>query len=82
MLVERGLRVMNVEVAGEAHAIAWNYLSQTGAIDDARVANDRLVAIIMDLFDRGEFNKLRLANKAITQFQARSEPRGTNGNRP
>jgi hypothetical protein len=82
MLVERGLRVINVEVAGEAHAIAWNYLSLNGAIDDARVANDRLVAIIMDLFDRGEFNKIRLANKAITQFQTRLEPRGTNGNRP
>ena len=82
MLVECGLRVMNVEVASQAHAIAWNYLSQTGAIDDARVANDRLVAIIMDLFERGEFNKIRLANKAITHFQARPEPRGTHGNRP
>ena len=70
MLVERGLRVMHVEAAGEAHAIAWNYLSQTGAIDDVRVANDRLVAIIADLFNRGEYNKIRLANLAIAQFQA------------
>ena len=82
MLVERGLRVMNMEVASQAHAIAWNYLSQTCAFEDARDANDRLVAIIMDLFDRGEVNKIRLANKAISQFQARPEPRGTNGNRP
>jgi hypothetical protein len=70
MLVERGLRVMHAEVAGEAHAIAWNYLSQTGAIDDVRVANDRLVAIITELFSRGEFNRIRLANLAIAQFQA------------
>jgi hypothetical protein len=70
MLVERGLRVMHVEAASEALAIAWNYLSQTGAIDDARVANDRLVAIIKDLFNRGEINKIRLANLAITRFQA------------
>lgn len=70
MLVERGLRVMHVEAAGEAHAIAWNYLSQTGAIDDVCAANDRLVAIITDLFNGGEFNKIRLANLAIAQFQA------------
>ena len=30
MLVERGLRVMNVEVVGEAYAIAANYLSKSG----------------------------------------------------
>lgn len=72
MLVEHGLRVMHVEVAGEAHAIAWNYLSQTGAIGDVRAANDRLVAIITDLFNRGEYNKIRLANLAIAQFQAAS----------
>jgi hypothetical protein len=70
MLVEHGLRVMHVEAAGEAHAIAWNYLRQTHAIDDVRAANDRLVAIITDLFKRGEFNKIRLANLAIAQFQA------------
>ena len=73
MLVERGLRVMHVEAASEALAIAWNYLSRTGEIDDAqdaRAANDRLVAIIMDLFSRGEFNKIRLANLAIARFQA------------
>ena len=61
---------MHVEAAGEAHAIAWNYLSRTGAIDDARAANERLVAIITDLFNRGEYNKIRLANLAIAQFQA------------
>lgn len=70
MLVERGLRVMHVEAASEALAIAWNYLSRTGAIDDAQVANDHLVAIITDLFNRGEFNKIRLANLAIARFQA------------
>lgn len=70
MLVERGLRVMHVEAASEALGIAWNYLSQTGAIGDSRADNDRLVAIIMDLFNRGEFNRIRLANMAIARFQA------------
>jgi hypothetical protein len=70
MLVERGLRVMNVGVVGEAYAIAANYLHRSGAIADDFVTNDRLLSIIVQLFERGEFNKLRLANKAIAQFEA------------
>ncbi len=34
MLVERGFKVMNVEVVGDAYAIASNYLRKTGAIAD------------------------------------------------
>jgi hypothetical protein len=70
MLVERGLRVMNVEVVGDAYAIASNYLRRTGAIPDTFVTNERLLEIIMELFDRGEFNRLKLANKAIARFEA------------
>ena len=32
MLVERGVRVMNVEVVGDAYAIASNYLRRAGII--------------------------------------------------
>jgi hypothetical protein len=70
MLVERGLRVMNVEVVGDAYAIAANYLRQTGAIADSFVTDERLLQIIVEMFHRGEFNKLRLANKAIAKFEA------------
>jgi hypothetical protein len=70
MLVERGLQVMNVEVVGDAYAIASNYLCRTGAIADAFAPNDRLLEIIIELFQRGEFNKIRLGNKAIAQFEA------------
>ena len=69
MLVERGLRVMNVEAVGDAYAIASNYLRKTGAIPDAFVTNDRLLEIIVQMFHRGELNKIRLANKAISQFE-------------
>jgi len=72
MLVERGLQVMNVEVVGQAYAIASNYLRRTGAIPNTPDTNERLFEIIADMFQRGEFNKLRLANKAIAQFQAAS----------
>jgi hypothetical protein len=70
MLIERGLRVMHMEAVSEAHAIALNYLRQADAIADAPACSDQLAKIIMDLFDRGELNTLRLANKAIAQFQA------------
>jgi hypothetical protein len=70
MLVERGLKVMNVEAVGDAYAIAANYLRKSGAIPDTYLTNDRLLEIIVRMFHRGEDNKLRLANKAIAQFQA------------
>jgi hypothetical protein len=70
MLVERGLQVMNVEVVGDAYAIASNYLRRSGAIADNFVTEDRLLGLILQMFQRGEFNKLRLANKAIARFEA------------
>jgi hypothetical protein len=70
MLVERGLRVMNVEVVGDAYAIASNYLRRTGAIADTFVTNERLLQLIVEIFERGEFNRIRLANKAIAKFEA------------
>ena len=70
MLVERGLQVMNVEAVGEAYAIASNYLRRTGAIADTIATNERLLGIIVQLFQRGEYNKLKLANKAISRFEA------------
>jgi hypothetical protein len=68
MLVERGLQVMNVEVVSEAYAIASNYLRRTGVIADTSADDDRLLEIITEMFQRGEFNKIRLANKAIAKF--------------
>ena len=70
MLVERGLQVMNLEVVGDAYAIASNYLRKTGAISDTIATNDALLKIIVQMFQRGEFNRIRLANKAIAKFES------------
>ena len=70
MLVERGLQVMNVEAVGEAYAIASNYLRRAGAMPDNLVTNERLLGIIVEMFRRGEFNRLKLANKAIARYEA------------
>jgi hypothetical protein len=69
MLVERGMRVMNTEVVGDAYAIASHYLRRSGALPDNFVTSDRLLTIIVQLFQGGEANRLRLANKAITLFE-------------
>ena len=70
MLVERGLQVLNVEVVGDAYAIASNYLRKSGAIADSFITNDRLLEIIVQMFHRGEYNRIRLANRAISKFEA------------
>ena len=57
LLVERGLQVMNVEVVGDAYAIASNYLRKAGAIPDTFATDERLLEIIVNLFQRGEFNR-------------------------
>jgi hypothetical protein len=61
---------MNVTVVGEAYAIASNYLRRSGAIADSFATEDRLLEIIVRMFERGELNKIRLANKAIAKFEA------------
>jgi hypothetical protein len=70
MLVERRLQVMNVEAVGDAYAIAANYLRRTGAISNTVATDNRLLELIVEMFHRGEYNKLRLANKAISKFEA------------
>lgn len=69
MLVERGMRVLNTEVVGDAYAIASNYLRRSGALPDNFVTSDHLLTIIVRLFQGGEANRLRLANKAISLFE-------------
>jgi hypothetical protein len=69
MLVERGMRVMNTEVVGDAYAIASNYLRRSGALPDNFVTSERLLTIVVQLFQSGEANRLKLANKAIAAFE-------------
>jgi hypothetical protein len=70
MLVERGIRVMSVGVVSDAYAIASNYLRRSGAISDSFATDERLLSIVIKLFERGELNRIRLANKAIAQYEA------------
>ena len=69
MLVERGMRVMNTEVVAEAYAIAANYLRRSGILAEQAATGDQLLSIIVQLFHRGEANRLKLANKAIVAYE-------------
>jgi hypothetical protein len=71
MLVERGIQIVNFEVVGNAYAIAANYLRKTGAVADSLVTDERLLEIIVKVFQHGEVNTIRLANKAIAEFETR-----------
>jgi hypothetical protein len=73
MLVERGVRLMNLEAVGDAYAIASNYLRRTGALSAHIVTDERLLEIIVRMFQHGEGNKIRLANKAIAKFEAQEK---------
>ena len=75
MLVERGFQAMNVELVSDAYAVAANYLRRSGAMPDTLATNERLLEIIVKLLQHGEFNKIRLANKAIGRFEAQAEAR-------
>jgi hypothetical protein len=70
MIVERGLKVMNIEVVGDAYSIAANYLRKRGEMPDAAATDSRLLQIIVEMFHRGDNNKISLANRAITKFEA------------
>jgi len=70
MLVEHAIQVMNVEVVGDAYAIASNYLRKSGRIPDTAATDTRLIEIIVKMFQHGEYNRIRLANRAIAKFEA------------
>jgi hypothetical protein len=74
MLVERGIQVLNVEIVGDSYAIAANYLRKTGALSDTLVTDERLLRIIIRMFQHGEYNRLKLANRAIAEFEAPAAP--------
>ena len=73
MLVEYTMQVANVEVVGEAYDIAANYLKKTGAMKDSALIDDGLLEIIYKMFNAGDRNRLRLANKAISKFERSRE---------
>jgi hypothetical protein len=49
--------------------IAWDYLEQTGEIDDAAFASRFLMNSVDRMIEAGERSRLVLSNKAIIAYQ-------------
>jgi hypothetical protein len=58
-----------------AFDLAWNFIEKSPQIfsDDKEVSREQLAAIIIRLAQRGEDNKLRIANRAITILRGAAE---------
>jgi hypothetical protein len=54
----------------DGYAIASNFLRKSGVVSGTLATNDRLLGLIVEMFHRGEHNKIRLANRAIANFEA------------
>ncbi len=55
--------------AEQAYEIAWDYLARTGAIRDEFEACVFLAQRVTMMIDAGDANKIRMANRAITEYQ-------------
>jgi hypothetical protein len=79
MLVERDVQVINIDVIGQAYAIAADYLYRSGALADPYHTDQSLLEIIVDLFEVGDRNRIRIANRAIRRYQAAHPQAGHGG---
>jgi hypothetical protein len=55
--------------AEEAYEIAWDFLVRTGAIRDEFDACVFLAQRITVMVEEGQTNRIRMANRAISEFQ-------------
>jgi hypothetical protein len=55
--------------AGQAYEIAWHYLARSGAIRDEFEACVFLAQRVTTMVDHGNVNKIRMANRAISDYQ-------------
>ena len=64
---------VQMHVVSDAYDIAANYLATTGVISDRFEIHHPLLDAIVQDFRAGNTNKLRLANRAIAQFERDNE---------
>jgi len=69
MLVERDVQVINIDVIGQAYSIAANFLHKSGVLADPYRTDQSLLEIIVELFEFGDRNRIRIANRAIRRYQ-------------
>jgi len=55
--------------AEQAYEIAWDFLARTGAIRDEFEACVFLAQRVTMMVDQGQTNRIRMANRAISEYQ-------------
>jgi hypothetical protein len=60
---------LNEHAAEEAFGIAWQFVRTTHNVADEFAAQAFIAVEIVRLLERGERNKIRLANRAIAAFE-------------
>ena len=55
--------------AGQAYEIAWDYLARSGEIRDEFDACVFLAQCVTTMVEKGNGNKIRMANRAISDYQ-------------
>ncbi len=63
--------------AGQAYEIAWDYLARSGEIRDEFDACVFLAQCVTTMVGKGNANKIRMANKAISDYQRHVRECGT-----
>ncbi|MDA9498684.1 hypothetical protein XI05_14690 [Bradyrhizobium sp. CCBAU 11357] len=61
--------------AEQAYEIAWDFLVRTGAIRDEFEACVFLAQRITVMVEKGHANRIRMANRAISEYQRHAEER-------
>jgi hypothetical protein len=69
MLAPQNSMAAGFEIVDQAYDIAFDYLRLSGAIRPMFGVHEFLLDMVVDLYYRGERNKIRLANKAISAFE-------------
>jgi len=55
--------------AAQAYEIAWEFLARSGAIRDEFEACVFLAQRVSTMVDHGETNRIRMANRAISEYE-------------
>ncbi len=69
MYARSAFQYLNEQAAEDAFAIAWNFVSASHDVDDEFAVQAFIATEIMRLLDRGERNRIRLANLAIAAYE-------------
>lgn len=64
-----------LDLIAAAYDIAYGYLKGSGRVWSNQVTHDVLMAKMIGLYSRGERNKIKLANRCISEYEKEMDAR-------